>query len=48
MTQGNGTAIDIHLTGVQLQVLQHSQGLGGEGFVELVQIHFLALPVDLR
>lgn len=33
MTQSNGATIHVHLAGIQLQALQHSQRLSGKGLV---------------
>jgi len=38
MTQGNGAAIDIYDGGIDLQLADHGQGLGGEGLIKLHQV----------
>ena len=39
MTESNGPPVDIDPLGIQAQVLDHSQGLDGKGFVQFDQMY---------
>ena len=47
MTQGYGTATDVDLGGVNLEVTHHGQGLGGEGLVQLEDVYLVDIPAGL-
>src|SRR5690606_12821961 len=43
VTKGDGTAHRVDLGRVQIEVVDHGQRLGGEGFVELDPVHLVLL-----
>ncbi len=47
MADGDGTAVNVHLGRIKLQFLDHTQRLGGEGFVRFDKVQILDRPTGL-